>query len=373
MKVVFVGDVFLGGDLIAKELKSCIDITRFHDADFKIINLEHPVSDSHKIADKSVLFTGSEVLETLKNSGINAVCLANNHIHDKLDAGILETIENLRKYKIASFGAGKDLNEAKKPLWIKDSLCLLGYCQFNSPTLNNIQVATKNSPGVAPLTLEGIESDLNKIPNGSKAILYMHWGREHVWLTQYKNIVLAKKLLKNDKVALIVGTHPHRVQGFLSANNKRAYFSLGNCLFPNFLIKPSIEAVNRPLNIDLIKKIDVTRQYHSVSKLTYKKWRFVNRVSQLVEYDTKTKIVDHTFLYQQDDFPVVKELTGIPRFLFVAIVNYLNVMYRVPKLIYNRLEFLFSTIRFKIWRFQIIWFKIRQMGFVSSIKKRFQR
>ncbi|SHI49794.1 CapA family protein [Pseudozobellia thermophila] len=373
MKIVFVGDVFLGGDLTAKELKSCIDVKRFHHADYKIINLEHPISDAHNIADKSVLFTGSEVLETLKRSGINAVCLANNHIHDKLDIGILETIENLRKHRISFFGAGRNLHEAKKPLWVDNNLCLLGYCQFNSPTLNNIQLATENSPGVAPLTLEGIESDLDKIPNDSKAILYLHWGREHVWFTQYKNIELAKKLLKNDKVALIVGTHPHRVQGFLSVNNKRAYFSLGNCLFPNFLIKPSIEVVNQALDIALTKKVDVTRQYHSVSKLTYKKWRFVNRVSQLVEYDTESKTIDHIFLYQQDDFPVVKELTGIPRFLFVIIVNYLNVLYRFPKLIYRPMEKLFSSIRFKIWRVQVILFKMRQMGFVHSIKKRFQK
>lgn len=371
MKVVFVGDLFLGGDLIGKDLKSCINVKKFHEADYRVVNLEHPISDIEEKASKSTLFTGSEVLETLKNSGINAVNLANNHIHDKLDGGILDTFRNLDKVNVSYFGAGVNLTESKKPHWINKRLCILGYCQFNSPTLNDIRLATEHTPGVAPLILEDINKDLNLLPIGTKAILYFHWGREHVWFTQRKNIELAKSLLKNDKVAMVLGTHPHRIQGYLSNKNKKAFFSIGNFLFPNFHIKPRTEVVNGGLKNKLNKKIDITRQYHTVDKITYKKWRFVNRVSQLIEYDTETEQAHHYFLYQEDNRPNVKELKGLPLKIFVVFTKYINIIYRLPKIIYIPLERFFSKSRFIVWRLQIMIFRIKQIGIFGFLKRRF--
>jgi hypothetical protein len=52
MKVVFAGDLFLGGDLLNKFVESIVYSNTFTNADIKIVNLEQPISDSELIADK---------------------------------------------------------------------------------------------------------------------------------------------------------------------------------------------------------------------------------------------------------------------------------------------------------------------------------
>ena len=123
----------------------------------------------------------------------------------------------LNTYKI--FGAGKNIQEAKIPYHIKN-IVVLGYCEFDKIYLNQIVVASK-SGYVNPLRYENIIDDLNKLNHGTKAILYFHWGREHVFLPTYDDIQLVKKLLEDERVLLIVGMHPHRPQGYIEHNNKK--------------------------------------------------------------------------------------------------------------------------------------------------------
>ncbi|TVZ08249.1 poly-gamma-glutamate synthesis protein (capsule biosynthesis protein) [Cellulophaga sp. RHA_52] len=365
MKIIIAGDVFLGGDLIGEDLKSNINIREFHSSDIRILNLEHPITNTEDKADKALLYTDTSVIENLVKSNITAVNLANNHIHDKGNKGILDTLKELNKSGIGHFGGGANLEEAKKPYWVTKDLCFLGYCQFNSPTLNDIKLATKDSPGVNPLTLESILMDLDALPNNTKAILYFHWGREHVWLTQYKNINLTRTLLKHTKVKSIIGAHPHRIQGFIEEKNKKAYISLGNFLFPNFYFKKPIDIINYRVKA----KVKITRQYHEVNRITYKKWRNVNRVSQLITYDTHSDKLDHILVKQMDDYPEVIKVKGVEKLYFELITNYISYLYKLPKCLYVFLERITSYIRFKVWFLQILMFKIRERGIKWLITK----
>lgn len=238
MKLILAGDLFLGGELNNKDTSSAINSDIFRDADKRIVNLEQPISENEYIADKCTLYTGAFATEQLKHLQISAVNLAHNHIQDKIDEGIIETIEHLDNASIGHFGAGNNILAARTPYWIDSTTCILGYCEFGRPYLKQIQVAGEDLPGVNPLRYEAIMQDLNRLPHGKKAILYFHWGREHVWFPPNNDIQLARKLLEDARVALIVGMHCHRIQGYIEHNGKRAYMSLGNFLFPNFFIQP---------------------------------------------------------------------------------------------------------------------------------------
>jgi len=101
--------------------------------------------------------------------------------------------------------------------------------------------------------------------------------RTWFFLPPYEDIQLAKKLLEDERVLLIVGMHPHRPpRGYIEHNGKRAYMCLGNFLFPNFYIKPPTQ-IYYPEKLP--QKCDITRQYHSVFNPTYKKWKWINKVS----------------------------------------------------------------------------------------------
>ncbi len=366
MKVVLTGDLFLGGDLLNKSAESIIYSDTFTSADKRIVNLEQPISNNELIADKCTLHTGSFATKQLKQLNVDAVNLAHNHIQDKEKDGIIETIVHLDDSHIGHFGAGKDIFEAKEPYWIAPNLCILGYCEFGRPYLKQIQVATDQEPGVNPLRYKSIVNDLNQLPKDAKAILYFHWGREHVWLPPGHDIELAKKLLEDERVLLIVGMHCHRVQGYIKHNGKRAYMSLGNFLFPNFFISPPTQ-IAYPQTLP--EKYMTTRQYHGVSKLTYKKWRVSNRISLILEYDTEKQDVKHIPIIQEDDTPKVKELSGISKKLVLLWVSLLSQFYKIPYILYHPFENINSFIVYKIWRGQILIFLIRQYGIIYSTKK----
>ena len=370
MNVCFAGDLFLGGDLFNKRGVDCINVTALQEAQKFVVNLEQPISDNHVFADKCTLYTGSFALKQLKDLKIDAVNLAHNHIQDKGLEGITETIVHLDSVKIGHFGAGRNIDQARKPYWLNETVALFGYCEHDKSYLKEIEIAGSNKAGVNLLRYDAIIEDLNELRENQKAILYFHWGREHVWLPRYEDIELSRWLLADDRVLLIVGMHSHRMQGYIEHNGKRAYMCLGNFLFPNFYIKPPAQICYPE---GQTSSCDVTRQYHNVYRLTYKKWRLVNRISILLFFDITKQSSYHRFTYQSDNYPQIMELNGIKEFVSNQLVLLLSQVYKLPAYIYIPMETICSAITDFLWRVQIVYFKIKQLGVVESIERLISR
>ena len=367
MKIVLVGDVYPGGDLEETDASRAVAVPAYCKADYRIATLEAAMSDADFRANKCVLTCSSSAAQSLRHLSINAVSLAENHIHDMGDRGLADTLEGLDALGIGHAGAGRSLAEARRPVWITDKLCILAYCRERALTLNNVAVAGPGKSGVVPLTLENVLEDLAGIPSGAKAILVFHWGCEHLWLTPYDNIELARKLLQEEKVALIAGSHPHRVQGYLEQCGKRAYFSLGNFLFPNFYLDRPCVQVPPPRCRD---KIPTTRYYHRVGQLTYKKWLRVNRVSLMVQLEIGSGRITHQFVMQKDASPKV---VPAPRWVRVAYGLRLKVLAllsaQCPRWAYERLFTLNHGVAYWSWRWRIRMTRVRHLG-VRGIGRR---
>lgn len=368
MKVALCGDVFLGGDLANKSCKDIVEVEAFKNADVRIINLEQPISDSDYIEDKCTLYTGSFALNQLADLKINAVNLAHNHIQDKgLDA-IEETASHLKGGSVEYFGAGKNILQAEKPYGLTQEIAVLGYCEFDKPYLKQIVVADTDKPGINPLRIEKIKADLDKLPAGKKAILYFHWGMEHVWLPPYSDIEIAKILLEDDRVLTIIGMHPHRIQGVVRHAGKEAFMCLGNFIFPNFYINPPVQ-IYYPLDYEKSEVKFITRQYLAVHELTYKKWRWVNRVSIVLEFCTNTIKIQKYFVIQDDNQPRVTNLDGVGLIFYKFWFWFLSQVYKLPPPLY---KFLWRIHSFEVkatWRLQIRWFQLKQIGIRSFSKK----
>lgn len=368
MKVFFTGDLFLGGDLLGVSCKGLINSKLYDQADFRVVNLEQAVSDSNFIEDKCTLYTGSQSLLQLKQMKVDAVNLAHNHIQDKGLDGIVETVEQLNKANIKNFGAGADLNEASQSIKLTDNLVILGYCEFGKPYLNQIEVADNNRPGINPLRYEKILADLDELRPNQQAVLYFHWGMEHVWLPPTNDIKLAKKLLADERVAAIIGMHCHRAQGVVSYKGKKAYMGLGNFLFPNFYIAPPTQ-ISYPSEQEKQQVRFTTRQYHSVFEPTYKKWRLVNRVSRVLLFDTETQHFKSEFVVQGDNQPKVEAANIALNGFYVFWTAWLSAIYKLPSPVYSFLFALHSKQTYFIWRCQIKFFHLRQLGLVRFFEK----
>jgi len=184
----------------------------FETDDLTIVNLENPLTNATKKVIKEFVFKGKpEYTKILKEGSIEAVNIANNHTRDYLEQGMKDTINNLKKANISYFGEGyKSITEVKG---IK--IGKLGYKGWN------------NSKAVK----EGIKKDLEKMKKDTDIIIVtFHWGEER---SNYPNNIqkdLGKFAIDNG-ADLVVGHHPHVMQGIEQYKNKYIVYSLGNFCF----------------------------------------------------------------------------------------------------------------------------------------------
>ncbi len=154
--------------------------------------------------------------------------ICNNHILDNNNFN--ETKENYLKYNMSVFGGGDDLNDASRPLILEKEKTVI--FTFGWKVIECIY-AKKNKAGINPMIESHIFSELKSIKakfSGYKLFVFFHWNYELEKYPMPNQRALSHKLIDLG-VDLIVGAHPHRVQGFEIYKGKPIIYSLGNFLF----------------------------------------------------------------------------------------------------------------------------------------------
>lgn len=77
---------------------------------------------------------------------------------------------------------------------------------------------------------EELKDEVNKYRDLDYRIAYVHWGNEFIEYPYEDQIQFAHYLVEIG-YDLIIGMHPHRLQGFEIYKGKHIYYSLGNCVF----------------------------------------------------------------------------------------------------------------------------------------------
>ena len=211
-------------------------------ADLCIANLESPIGvKGQPLPGKMIWFRARpESAQALVQAGIDAVNLANNHILDYDTENFLETLEILDDLGIGHFGGGRDIHESREPLILESRgirVAFLGYCEFAHPDLFwSVQYprtfeAKEGVPGVNPINKDYISEDIALAREQADVVVTMfHWGAEDVhypepfWIDQ----VEVARFAVDAGADLVLGTHPHAVQGIELYNGRYIAYSLGN-------------------------------------------------------------------------------------------------------------------------------------------------
>lgn len=185
----------------------------FMNDDLTIVNLETTLTTATKKADKQFRFKGlPEFTEIIKSADIETVNIANNHTMDYLEKGYNDTIENLKVAEIGFFGNNNIYITTIKGIKIG----LLGYKGWSNG--NDIKNQIKTD-------IENLKKD-----NCQLVIVSFHWGIER---DNYPNSVqkdLARFAIDNG-ADLVLGHHPHVIQGIEKYKGKYIVYSLGNFCF----------------------------------------------------------------------------------------------------------------------------------------------
>ena len=221
-----------GGPLscVSKEL-----IDEMKSADVMIINNEFSFSDrGSPLSGKMYTFRAkTENVEILKQLGVDAACLANNHVYDYGRDAFFDTLSTLDGAGIKRFGAGENAKEAQQPLYYVINgikVAIIGATRAEKYIMT--PEALENTPGVFRIyddtqLLKTIEETKK---TSDIVIAYLHWGTEFTTVLEPVQVSLGKKCVDAGADA-VVGGHPHCLQGMDFYKDKLIAYSLGNFWF----------------------------------------------------------------------------------------------------------------------------------------------
>jgi len=218
----------------------------FKCSDISMVNLETAISTrGEKEKDKQFTFRAdSKYLQVLASSGINVVTLANNHSLDFGATALEDTFSYLTEKNIAFVGAGRDMDEASKAIHINKNnvkITILGsshvipFVSWNAGS-KSTGLATTYDP-------TRLNSEIRKAKSISDFVIcYIHWGEEGKNLPVEYQKVLAHSYIDNG-ADLVVGSHPHVLQGIEYYKNKTILYSMGNLIFTDMYKKTAIAKI----------------------------------------------------------------------------------------------------------------------------------
>jgi poly-gamma-glutamate capsule biosynthesis protein CapA/YwtB (metallophosphatase superfamily) len=197
--------------------------------DLMMVNLENAVTSSDDSVRKEFVFKMKpEFLSYFKNVSISIVTCANNHTGDFKVRGIIETIEHLDSAGIRHVGIGKNLIEASQPVIESVQgihIGFLGYAEIGT------FIASDTRPGRMPVRKNSIIEDIRTLRDKVDFIVVnLHWGEELALFPGEKQIKLAHSLV-DAGADVIVGHHPHVLQGIEVYKDKVIAYSMGNFIF----------------------------------------------------------------------------------------------------------------------------------------------
>lgn len=239
VKLTFVGDVIMASKVedILKQKGYDYPYTNVKDfltkADFTIANLESPITTRGSVQSKEYVYRSSpEALPPLKQAGVDIVNLANNHVMDYGTEGLLDTMQLLDQEGIKRVGAGKDNVEAYQPVMVEKDGVKIAVFGFSRVVPEASWKAAPGHPGVAEtysykLPVEAIEKAK---ASADLVVVVAHWGVERDDNPDKNQKELAHRYI-DAGADLVIGGHPHVLQGFEQYKGKWIAYSLGNFIF----------------------------------------------------------------------------------------------------------------------------------------------
>jgi len=224
---------YIWGDALRELEKEKIDL--------RIINLETTITTSNNFEPKGINYRmNPNNIDVLKTFKVNIACLANNHIMDFGEDGLLETIEILNKNGILTVGAGKNIDLAKQPVIIKYpkfKVLIFNYGDVSSGILFNWK-AGGNKPGVNLIdinsdkikeTIQQIKEERLKYKKGNYFTIFsIHWGPNWGYEISKEEKEFAYRLIDEANVDIVFGHSSHHFKGIETYKNKVIIYGAGD-------------------------------------------------------------------------------------------------------------------------------------------------
>ena len=217
-------------------------------ADISVVNNEFVYEDGETpLAGKTYTFgAATENVKLLKIFSADLVTLANNHVYDYGEEGLISTLDTLDGAEIPYVGAGRNLEEASaiKYFVVKGRKIAFVSATEIEKFAKYTKEATENSPGV----IKTIDTSLfcsviaEAKVNADYVVACVHWGIEGKNDFEAEQRRMAEDYVKAG-ADVVIGGHPHRLQGVEFIEDTPVAYSLGNFWFSTGTIYTTIAQI----------------------------------------------------------------------------------------------------------------------------------
>ncbi len=215
---------------------------RLRRADLTVGNLENTLSRAGPPQQGGDSFGADPgVVRLLLRAGFDAVSLANNHVGDFGRQALLDTLRHLENSPVAGFGAGTDVASAARPAILARNGVRFAFLGFNA--IGETPAAGPGTPGalsvrMPPRTGPLSASDLRRVTTQVRrvaeradvVVVLPHWGTQYTHVPEPVQRLVGRRLV-DAGASLVVGGHPHWVQGLEVHKGRVIAHSLGNFVF----------------------------------------------------------------------------------------------------------------------------------------------
>lgn len=212
-------------------------IAEMKSADIMMLNNEFPYSEGGTpTEEKQFTFRARpSTVSYLNDLGVDIVSLANNHAYDYGETAFLDTMTTLEEAGITYVGAGRNLQEARRPVFYiinNMKIAIVSATQIERLDNPDTKGATDSDAGVfrcwnGDKLLETVREARE---NSDFVIVYLHWGTENEETIDWAQEKQAAEVAEAG-ADLIVGSHPHCLQQISVVRGIPVMYSLGNFWF----------------------------------------------------------------------------------------------------------------------------------------------
>lgn len=183
----------------------------FSKDDVTIVNLEGPFTNATSRASKTFTFKGpASYAKILKKGSVEVVNVANNHTFDYGRKGYSDTLKTLRKNKIKYCRNGSIAYKTVKGV----KIAFLGFNQLEGITSSDVKKVIQKA----------------RKQRAKIIIVSFHWGIERDYYPSAIQKSLGRAAIR-DGATLVLGHHPHVLQGIEHYRGRYIVYSLGNFCF----------------------------------------------------------------------------------------------------------------------------------------------
>jgi len=248
-----VGDIYINREEPETAFRDILPL--FKDKDILFGNLETTLIDEQLPAMEgrvAPMMANQKMIKGIVEANFDLVSLANNHTTDYGPSGLLKTIELLDRNKILHIGAGKNINEALKPIIITKNNFRIGFLAYEATVWSFGGDAKKERPGVAKINVNPLlpypqvaKEDLVGMAQHIKnvkttvdtLVVSLHCGAELTTTLAPHQKSIAHTAVDSG-ADIVIGHHPHVLQGVEVYKEKVICYSLGNFIFDEEFFYP---------------------------------------------------------------------------------------------------------------------------------------